>query len=426
MIRNGKSNLLRKSFIISFGLIIGWNSCSASGSSEGEFAPAKKAHLPPSSSLPSQPMRAVWENPPTESDTQFASAKGLLAVCAPTSVSVKNAATGQQLWSHSIDDQLQSLANTDKSSPASYAITSPTIASNLLICGFTRLKVGYVKAFDLQTGQLRWIFAQSGNGASNDAVTRTDILCRPTIWKDKVVFRSGEKLVALDLSDGKLLWSCDFAIGNRAVYLPSADPLVTGDRIYFNSDSGIAYGFDLNQGRQLWRAQTDGYVVEGALNVRKIRINIERCSPVLLKNHLLIADGFGNIYALDPKNGAVQWRNKISYTYKFETSGGNLYASTFTGLYQIDPASGQVIRRQPSAEGIFDVIVRGKVAFTFYSSNRWQIIDLTTWKPLRSGTDIDARTVPIIVGDVMFANCVDSVDRRKHQLTAFRLGPTIR
>jgi outer membrane protein assembly factor BamB len=122
---------------------------------------------------------------------------------------------------------------------------NPLVTNELVLVGTDKScasgAIGHVYAFDRMTGNVRWKYRTAG--------TPTDIVgIGSTIYSATFV----DELIALDVSDGRLLWK--FATGtlNPDCALPPA-PVVVGDRVFYTGLDGILYALDGHSGKLLWK-----------------------------------------------------------------------------------------------------------------------------------------------------------------------------
>jgi len=133
---------------------------------------------------------------------------------------------------------------------------------------------GYVFAFD-HSGRLLWRSEYGPEWDLNYEGTRST----PHVVGKRLYLMSGQgKLVCMDCSDGKIIWSVDLVkeYGARNINYGMAENLLSDGNILYCSPGGINTGMialDRNTGKLIW----------------KCRINGERsayCSPIIIKRSL--------------------------------------------------------------------------------------------------------------------------------------------
>ncbi len=143
-----------------------------------------------------------------------------------------------------------------------------------------------VAAIDVESGEPRWRSDVPSLGYL--AANGRRVFCLGSV-RPKTV-----DLIALDASDGELVWrySCAELHPLRAVTRPV--PL-SGDRVCWTADA-VVHLMDAQTGKALWTRGIDG---EGAL------------SAVAAREDLLYVVGGRSLYALDVRTGEPAWREKL-------------------------------------------------------------------------------------------------------------------
>ena len=163
----------------------------------------------------------------------------------------------------------------------------------------------WVVALNSRTGESLWetAIADAYRNPMGDGPRAT-----PAIVGNQVFVFSGEGLlVALDVRDGKKLWSADPLTelsGKEAEYGMASSPLVIGDQVIVTvgAGTGTLVAFDTKTGKQVWTAGKDpaGY-----------------SSPTLLEvgGRSQVGSSTGrSVLGVAPQTGEVLWR------YPFETN----------------------------------------------------------------------------------------------------------
>ncbi len=143
---------------------------------------------------------------------------------------------------------------------------------------------GEVKALDIRSGRMRWIFS-----------TGAKIYSTPTTDGKRVIAASADGMVrALDLRSGRELWSFD--TGQPTV----ASPVTGGGKVFITGSSGKCYALDVTTGSLLWsNSLIDGFV---------------ETIPVLYKGMLIFGTWNNRLYALDTATGVIKWVWYNGYT----------------------------------------------------------------------------------------------------------------
>jgi len=188
-----------------------------------------------------------------------------------------------------------------------YVPTAPTASGGLVFVGG---EDGKVRAFDLQSGELRWQYA-----------TSAPIKYAPTIWKGRAFFGSGDGYAyALEAATGRLLWRFRAAPLERRIMvygrLTSTWPVYSGVLVhdgaaYFAAgiidyDGTHVYAVDAITGELKWQNNTSGHLnkelrkgvsVQGNLSIQGNRLLMaggNQVSPALfdLETGECLAQGF--------------------------------------------------------------------------------------------------------------------------------------
>ncbi len=182
------------------------------------------------------------------------------------------------------------------------------------------------------------------------------------------------ELTAIDLKDGRPLWTFppkDLNVQLEGLY---GDPVVMGDKVYFGAYNGDFYVLDVASGAPVWPPlETNGVIVgaaalagdsvyvgsgDGKLYVLDAGTGETRwtfkaddgiwSTPVVNEGVVYFTTMGGNVYALDAQTGDAKWeqpfeaRGAIASTPAL--SGGRLFVGAFDSiLYALDANSGQEV-----------------------------------------------------------------------------------
>lgn len=181
---------------------------------------------------------------------------------------------------------------------------------------------GSLHALRGSSGALRW---KDGAG---DAVRQPPVLSEDAVY----VVTEADRVLAFARKDGALLWEHardipeGFSITSRAGLLLTDDMLVTG------FTDGAVVALDPTDGRVLWERDTSLDLEDSAGSQPTFR-DVDT-TPVLVDGRLYVASFSGGMYALDPANGTVRWRDeKLTGVVGLAASGDRLLlASADRGL----------------------------------------------------------------------------------------------
>lgn len=200
---------------------------------------------------------------------------------------------------------------------------------------------GTIHALRATNGAKRWS-AEAGG-----PVAHAPLLIHDAVY----VVTSTDDVVALSRKDGELLWRfqrnppAGFAVTGHAGLLHSQGRLVTG------FTDGTVVALDPGDGRVIWERDTSLDVDPPGGGAP--RFTDVDTTPIQIGEWIYVASFTGGLYALDPSNGAVQWRNAaLTGIASMTWSGRDLVlASAHHGIVAFDPAAQRVRWRRPVQRG---------------------------------------------------------------------------
>jgi outer membrane protein assembly factor BamB len=131
---------------------------------------------------------------------------------------------------------------------------------------------------------------------------------RPVITRDALyVVGEHDTITALALDDGRILWTYDKESVDEITIAGHAGLLLEEGRLYAGFTDGAVASLSPADGRLYWEIET-------ALDVERRPGNVPQfldvdTTPVLLRGTLYVASFTAGLYALDPMNGTVEWRD---------------------------------------------------------------------------------------------------------------------
>ena len=247
---------------------------------------------------------------------------------------------------------------------------------------------GYVFAFD-HSGRLLWRSEYGPEWDLNYEGTRST----PHVVGKRLYLMSGQgKLVCMDCSDGKIIWSVDLVkeYGARNINYGMAENLLSDGNTLYCTPGGINAGMialDRNTGKLIW----------------KCRINGERsayCSPIIIKpgdKKIIITIMEKSICAVNAATGSLLWTHKYENTYSVHPNipiymDGMLFCAAELGVGGImlkisDDGSSA---KEVWTSRMLDPVCGGAVAFngriygTGYSDYKLTCLDWNSGKELYS------------------------------------------
>ena len=220
--------------------------------------------------------------------------------------------------------------------------------------------IGRIEAYERDSGEMRWELdpqrVNSGFVGPPAAAHMGDLgPGEPVVGDDAVfVLDNAGVLFALDLGDGRPLWSESLAtaarstpaLANGRVYATADDgglhavdaathdvyweytttdrarctPIIDGDVLYVGSDDRHLYAIDIASAQVRWSVPVDGPV---------------RARPAVYRNLVFVAGGYGDgrLYAFERTAGEPFWSDDVSHGVIADLSivGDVLYAATVDG-----------------------------------------------------------------------------------------------
>jgi len=188
-----------------------------------------------------------------------------------------NATSGDVLWKVQQDVPALTLRG----------LSSPVIASGGVLIGQSN---GSLSVYLLEKGQQGWT-TQIGEASGSTELERVvDIDSAPVVFGDKVYsVASRGNLSAIDLRTGKVLW--------KRKYSSYRQISISGNSIFFTTDSGHIYSVNRNDGLEQWNNLT--------------MTNRGVTGPVIYDKYIVVGDFDGYLHWLSQETGEVVARHHI-------------------------------------------------------------------------------------------------------------------
>jgi len=139
------------------------------------------------------------------------------------------------------------------------------------------------------------------------------------------------------------VWSADIGAGNSRRQRLTADPVAAGGRVFtLDAEAGLQ-ATSLSNGAPVWRVSLEpGFDRGGAVSGGGLAVSGGR---------LFATTGFGELIALDPASGNIQWRQRLGAGIGAPTvAGGTVYVvSRDNSAWAIDAETGRIEWEVPSA-----------------------------------------------------------------------------
>jgi outer membrane protein assembly factor BamB len=244
-------------------------------------------------------------------------------------LSCLDAATGKLLWRKD---------NPTNAFPAFFTGTSPIIIEGVCIIHIGKKDDGQVVAYDLNSGNEKWRWSGDGPAYSSPSVMTID-------RKKHLIVQTEKNLMALNLSDGKLLWQIATPVQQR--YYNCVSPCIDGQTIYLTGQGTGTKAIKIEKSdkkyvtKELW----SNTVVGAKWN-----------TPVLKEGFLYGFTDQKRMYCLNAATGETAWiDNAVSSDFSTIVDCG----SVIVGLTSTD----NLIVLKPDGK-IYSEVIKYKVSDT--------------------------------------------------------------
>jgi len=149
----------------------------------------------------------------------------------------------------------------------------------------------------------------------------------------------GMQHLALTNSEGMLekIWDADIGAGSDKEIPLTAQPIVVNQRIFTLDSDASLRAFDIANGKQLWKRDVshlkeDERVVTGGIGFSA--------------GVLFVTNGYDELVAVDPENGAILWRQKLAAPSRAAPTimGGRIFITTLDNrLLALDEHDGRLL-----------------------------------------------------------------------------------
>lgn len=218
-------------------------------------------------------------HPGPRSTPAFADGK-VVTFGASAILSCLDAKTGKLIWKKE---------NPSNAVPQFFTGMSPILIDNLCIAHVGTKDNGEVIALDLKTGAEKWKWSGDGPAYASPAIMTID-------GKKHLIVQTEKNLMALSLTDGKMLWQ--FATPFQQRFYNSVSPYIDGQTIYITGQgSGM-------KALKVEKSGNDFVVKELWSNTE---IGAKWNTPVLKDGFLYGFTDQKRIYCLNAANGAKAW-----------------------------------------------------------------------------------------------------------------------
>ena len=191
--------------------------------------------------------------------------------------------TGQQVWIWPDDPLARS---------GSCRTAGTAVGNGVVLAGDAFDKRG-ILALDIDTGKLKWTSGDREHTRFGNAV-----------FADGCFYFFGpQDLICLEAACGRLKWQVPSAKWS------SAEPLVLDDKVFAATSDGTLLAVDRHSGGQLWKTELGSALVCTAYNFTDP--SGQMAGPVACGQCILQAGADGNLYAVNPETGKIEWKHKF-------------------------------------------------------------------------------------------------------------------
>ncbi|MGH7512102.1 MAG: PQQ-binding-like beta-propeller repeat protein [Gemmatimonadales bacterium] len=248
---------------------------------------------------------------------------------------------------------------------------------------------GRLYALDAGTGAVAWTFRTAGerrftarhlHGFAPDAESMPDpfdiYLSSPVVWRDLVVFGSGDGHVyGVDASSGRLRWS--YLTGD----VVHASPAVAGGTVYIGSWDGWLYALDAAKGTLRWKLRT------GQDDDIHNQVGFQS-SAAVMDGVVYVGCRDAHLYAVDARTGARRWGYSTRGSWVISSPAavdGRVYFGTGDSrrFIALDARTGAAVGSWPFSWYLFaSPAIAGGLAYVAGWDGKLTAIDLATRRPV--------------------------------------------
>jgi outer membrane protein assembly factor BamB len=171
--------------------------------------------------------------------------------------------------------------------------SSPRVVEGLVVL-WAGGEVGFVAAFDVADGSLRWRQLEESTDAQSPMVATLG-------GKQQVVVIGGTSVAGLEPRDGTVLWRLEHGGGPSPMGAPTSSPLVLDDhRVFFKHGADSTMVLRVEQRDGAWSATIE----------REVRALARSYSPPALVGEVLYGYSGRFLGAVDASSGELLWRSR--------------------------------------------------------------------------------------------------------------------
>ncbi len=246
-------------------------------------------------------------------------------------LSCLDAATGKLVWRK---DPVPKVV------PTFFTSSSPIIVDGVAVAQLGGRGNGAIVAYDLSTGDEKWRWDAEGPEYASPVVLTVE-------GTKQIVALTEKSIVAVGLSDGKLLWQLPFVPQRRAYN--AATPIVDGQTVIYTGAGRGTKAVKIER-------QGDGFVAKELWSNAELAPQFN--TPVLADGLLFGLSNRGNLFCINAETGQTAWTDETS------RDRGGFGAIVHAGSVLLAlPSNSELIAFAPSDKQ-FTELARIKVADT--------------------------------------------------------------
>ncbi len=166
----------------------------------------------------------------------------------------------------------------------------------------------------------------------------------PVASENSVVFVTMDGVIqCVDAETGNQNWALRYTTEGEKISYEVAQPVISGDNVFFGFGNGLVLGLNISDGKEVWRKNLGD------------RIN---SSPIVVSGKLIVADYSKEVAAFRSYNGEEVWKTELSEPViaQLASDGKTVFVSgVFGTIYAVDVEIGTIVWQS----NIEDSVVNG-------------------------------------------------------------------
>jgi outer membrane protein assembly factor BamB len=204
------------------------------------------------------------------------------------------------------------------------------------------------------------------------------VRARPVVTHDALYFVGEHDVVtALARDDGRILWTYDKEPVEEITIAGHAGLLLEGGRLYAAFTDGAVAAMSPTDGRLFWEVET-------ALDVERRPGNVPQfldvdTTPLMLHGTLYVASFTAGLYALNPVNGSVEWRDATFLAVTGLAAAGRMLviSSARRGISLMDLRTREVQWEKPPERGAPTAPIVTETGTVIYGESQGSLLALS-------------------------------------------------